>query len=278
MLEETKGATAVAEPTAEPSAFSTEAQEPPPTSAETAEAAEAEEPVPPAWASLTSWDELAEHDDIKPHLEERERLAREAAYTEAQGAMESYVSRQTDSVTRSVTLMEDFAKQLKRAGKNGLSEEVLEEFMDEHGDKFQQAISIAQGHERQAGFASGVLGLVRDIADEMGQPDLYSQFEPRVKRYFQGYGDSAALRRDLVSAMVKKGVDAWVAKERPKIEKEIAARMEKEAKHEGREGEPKPKAPKAGGGGALNRKAVEKMSAEDIAKLSSEEFAAAMSR
>ncbi|KKL52070.1 hypothetical protein LCGC14_2289170 [marine sediment metagenome] len=155
-----------------------------------------------------------------------------------------------------------------RAREEPAEDETLEK-LDAYAAVFQTLASDS----RDQGKWGGARSIILDLSQELGDPSLLSEFEPRLENLRDGAERGNGWRGDLVKRITAKAREKWEAEERPKIEKQILARLEKEGRAVGRQGS-KPPAKPLGGGGGRKRTVEEigKMTAEQVSQLPDDEL------
>jgi hypothetical protein len=221
----------------------------------------AEKPEPPAWATVTSAEDLFEHESVKPLHEERLTAARETAKKE--GASETHkrlqplMDRQQDTLRGINDKVEQFTSQWNRLarakdedGKPTVDPARLQDLLDDN----REAFAALGGMHRNEGIWSGAAGLVKELADAMKSDSFTSDFRPRLERMQRGDTDSSVFT-DMVDAIADSAKEPLKAELKEKDAK--ITRLEKEVRDAQRNGQAPPANPPGGAGGGGKSRAEE---------------------
>lgn len=212
-----------------------------------------ETPPAPAWAAISDREELFAHEEIAPHITEREDAARNTGRTEALETMrESYQEREgrLNRIDGSMNRFLSSFHKLTRAGPEGeapaISATALGDLMEEHSEAF----AALTGEHQEAGKWVGAAGLINGLAEAAESEDFGNKFRARLTKMQRGLSDPAIFT-DMVSA-----ISAAAKKPLQEEIKELNAKVERvgvEARAEKRNGTEPPATPAGtAGGGSID--------------------------
>lgn len=213
------------------------------------------EAAPPSWSTSQTTEELFEHEEIKPHLEERDTATFKRAKEEVKGQTEGYLRRQTQEMQGVNKSLADFTasfqeitEELQTTGNVGELQKLL------RNPNTREALETLHGLQVQQGRLAGWTGFVDGVAGATNDPALATEFKGRLMDIAQNMQDET-FWTDFVERVTDKARAEGKEEGRKLGNKETEARLVAEARANGRKGEaPPPKvAGSAGGGGKSDR-------------------------
>lgn len=241
----------VAPPTQEPPAEP--ARQPGPeegavTEGETPEGTETP-PEQPAWAGLSSREEVLELPEFKEHVSKREESARDEGRSETHRRMQPFLERQTghiQQVAKNTQEMRDALLDLQDSGNIDVAE--LNKWLRRNSD----TIAALNGVYGEAGKWAGVRGLLQQLSQAAGNPELVSRFDSRINEISHSNWDYGDPDPHIWGDMFKAFTASAVRPVQEKLDEAHAKilRLETENNHLKRNGQPVAAAVTGTAGGA----------------------------
>ena len=219
-------------------------------------------PEPTWWAAVEDEDGLRGHETVSGWLKEAREEGAATARSDMQPRLDARNARQREIQKGLDTFWQSF---------NGLATSIKERASDDGGDELkavnellkvnQPAVSALAGSHYDSGRREAFLGHTYtneqgEPAREMGvlealfgDPKLADPFVQRAQNAFEFGTRDTSFYDDLRKALTKTEVEATLAKERAKLEKDIRAQVEAEDQAKKREEKGNPPVPTGGGGG-----------------------------
>lgn len=205
---------------------------------------------PPAWAALTTEQEVFDHESLQSLHEERDAASIKKGRAEAQGRMQPEIQRQAhllNGIDQATSELSGALLELRDAANDNegpVSLKELDKLLTKHG----ATVDTLGGIDRQRFAVAGWSGIISDLGKEAGVDDLAERFSERLAGLMQRVPDPTLIP-DILEALTGAAVKAALTTDRPKTAKQTRENYDTELRQLERNGTKPPAKPTGSAGG-----------------------------